>query len=293
MSQAYTLETLRSFLKLCDTLSFSTAARELGLSQPSISRHIRQLEEELCVTLFVRDRHQVHLSKEGERLRLKLGPLFGEMESVLDAFKTQRDALSGTVVFGCLTELGQSTFMPELLLFAGMHPELILDVRYMREVDLLSGLKNGALDFGVLTEETSAESLRLYNIGQETSVLVTRGSNLRPLDAETEWIAYRQDDPLLSQYLKKFYARRARALRFRAIVNSHKSMKDALLACDAFAVMPSHSVSAELATGSLRLASPRELSKKLFLACQDSALSLRRNAQLKAFLLRGAKGTGL
>jgi len=59
---------IKAFLAVADTLSVTRAAERLHISQPPLSRHIHQLEEELGLTLFLRHRHGVTLTDDGRRL---------------------------------------------------------------------------------------------------------------------------------------------------------------------------------------------------------------------------------
>ena len=59
------LNLLKEFTLLARYLNYSRAARELNLNQPTLSRHIVQLEEELGVQLFLRDRQSVALTEAG------------------------------------------------------------------------------------------------------------------------------------------------------------------------------------------------------------------------------------
>ena len=62
------LRQLEAFIKVSDSKSFSKAAQELYLTQPTVSAHIQTLEKELKVRLFVRNTKTVKLSEDGKTL---------------------------------------------------------------------------------------------------------------------------------------------------------------------------------------------------------------------------------
>ena len=60
---------LRSFLKVCETLSFTEAARQLGLRQSSVSQHVARLEKRVGRKLLARDTHEVRPTPDGDAIQ--------------------------------------------------------------------------------------------------------------------------------------------------------------------------------------------------------------------------------
>lgn len=105
---------IRSFHAVAETGSLSAAARRLGMSQPSLGRHIQALEAELGITLFQRGRRGYALSEEGGRLYARAS----EMNAAADGFARlatgSREALAGTVRISA-SEIVAAYVLPDIL----------------------------------------------------------------------------------------------------------------------------------------------------------------------------------
>ena len=71
-----TIQQLGYFLKLAEELNYTVVASQFFITQPTLSRQIVNLEQELKVTLFIREHNGVKLSKEGKVFYQKLKPIF-------------------------------------------------------------------------------------------------------------------------------------------------------------------------------------------------------------------------
>ena len=78
------LRHLRAFAAVADSRSFSKAARQLQIAQPPLSRHIRQLENEIGVKLFLRTTSGVELTREGALLLEKARTVLAEAGGFID-----------------------------------------------------------------------------------------------------------------------------------------------------------------------------------------------------------------
>ena len=110
---AATLSQLRAFERIARLGSFHAAARELGLSQPTVSQRIGQLEAALQTTLFLRRGPRVNLTAEGHALVEYADRVLGAAGEMAERFRT-RDPLKGTLRLG-VNETFALVGLPELL----------------------------------------------------------------------------------------------------------------------------------------------------------------------------------
>lgn len=296
MAEDWNFNYLRCFAAVATTLNISDAARDLEMTQPSVSRQIRLLEEQIGAPLFVRDRRGVHLTEEGRRLSEQVVPLVQELGASLAAVRDEAGSVEGEVRFGTLAEIGQSTLMPEILAFQKKHPGLRVAVEYAKEHELVEALRTGDIDAIVVTADLASETIRSFRLLTERVVLVAAASIKRDVEdeaafASSEIVSYRRRDPLLGAYLATHYPRLTVArLRLIASVNAHRSMIDAVETLGAYAVMPIQSVAAALKSKRLRIASRKELEGPLHLAWIDTPPAKRKTRLLVEHLQKSAKG---
>ncbi|MFD4791230.1 LysR substrate-binding domain-containing protein [Streptomyces sp. NPDC058459] len=135
---------LRTFLAVAQTLSFTQAARRLGLRQSTVSQHVRRLEEAAGRQLFARDTHSVELTGDGEAM-------LGFARRLLEVQAQAAAYFSGPPVRGRL-RFGASedfvlTRLPEILEgFRYDHPEVDLELTVELSGTLHERLAEGKLD---------------------------------------------------------------------------------------------------------------------------------------------------
>ncbi|MGO4630425.1 LysR substrate-binding domain-containing protein [Streptomyces sp. 2RAF24] len=135
---------LRTFLAVAQTLSFTQAARRLGLRQSTVSQHVRRLEEATGRPLFVRDTHGVELTEDGEAM-------LGFARAILEAHERAAAFFTGTRLRGRLrfgaSEDFVTTRLPEILeAFRREHPEVDLELTVELSGTLQARLGAGRLD---------------------------------------------------------------------------------------------------------------------------------------------------
>ncbi|WP_443049068.1 LysR family transcriptional regulator [Streptomyces sp. NBC_00316] len=135
---------LRTFLAVAQTLSFTQAARRLGVRQSTVSQHVRRLEDATGRQLFTRDTHRVDLTVDGEAM-------LGFARTILQAHERAVAFFTGTRLRGRL-RFGASedfvlTRLPEILeAFRRDHPDVELELTVELSGTLHQQLAAGRLD---------------------------------------------------------------------------------------------------------------------------------------------------
>ncbi|MEO0923842.1 MAG: LysR family transcriptional regulator [Pseudomonadota bacterium] len=127
------LALLETFIRIAERQSLSGAARDLGTSQPSISRQLAALEGRLGVVLLRRTTHDVTLTPDGLALLADARRILGEWEAIEDRH-SEDDALKGTIRVIAPVALGQSLFIKAAAQFIKDHPGITIDWRLRDDV---------------------------------------------------------------------------------------------------------------------------------------------------------------
>jgi DNA-binding transcriptional LysR family regulator len=142
------LKLLSVFLLVAEHSSFRKAAEDLDRSQSAVSTQIRQLEEQLGVTLFHRTTRRVTLSTEGEQLLGYVRQALADIEHGTQALLKAAEVQRGRVVFACSTIVG-ARLAPMLTAFIREFPRVIVHVRELSAAAMLDSIQAQEADFGI------------------------------------------------------------------------------------------------------------------------------------------------
>ena len=164
MSYQFELRHLTYFLMVAQELHFRKAAERLFISQPGLSRQIKQLEDTLEVELFTRDKRNVKLTPAGLYFKKEVAYLFNHLDFSLKQTKLVAQGSIGEIRVGFLGSAMQSV-LPKLLLKASTDlPEIKFSLEELSNSAQVEALEKDQLDIGFV---------RLAR--------VPRGLNLKPV----------------------------------------------------------------------------------------------------------------
>ena len=140
---------IRYFLAVCETLNFTRAAEACNVSQPSLTRAIKGLEDELGGPLFRRERNNTHLTGLGEMMRPHLTQVLIETDAAKERAKSFAKLDDVELKLGMMCTIGPRRFVPFLQAFRDRHPKVKLVVQDGSNVTLQERLAQGELDVAV------------------------------------------------------------------------------------------------------------------------------------------------
>jgi DNA-binding transcriptional LysR family regulator len=146
------LQELAVFVRAAESGSFSRAARELGLSQPSVSRIIGELESRLGVTLLLRTTRRITVTDAGALFLDRAREILAEIEDAEDAARGV-DSLRGIIRLALPVVYGTREIIPRLPKFLAAHPLLRVEMAVADErQDLIADGADVAIRLGELND---------------------------------------------------------------------------------------------------------------------------------------------
>ena len=146
------LRVLRYFLAVAREENITKAAALLHLTQPTLSRQLMQLEEELGVQLFHRSRYHIVLTDEGMLLRRRAQELVDLADKTAREFAARETELMGEIAIGA-GETRSMTFLSQAIrTFRERYPKVTFRIFSANADDVKDRLDMGLLDMGLLTE---------------------------------------------------------------------------------------------------------------------------------------------
>lgn len=141
---------LRLFLVVAEELHFSRAAARVFLTQQALSRQVKELEDELGVTLFERTTRRVSLTPTGEAFRDAVTPLLAGLDEAVEGARRTERALAGRLRIGFCPGAALELTAPILAEFRTAFPDVEIDLREFPANDPSAGLATGVTDVAFL-----------------------------------------------------------------------------------------------------------------------------------------------
>lgn len=188
---------LEMFVRLVENESFSLTAKELGVSQPTISFNLKQLEEELDTPLFIRTTRELKLTSDGAKLYDDAKVILSYKDRVLDGF-TKTEIKNITV--GVSTISG-SYILPNFLKdFLKDNSNIRIDIRETNSLQTIKKVANYEVDLGIVGMVTDNELCEFKPIFEDEFVFICPNNDYyRKLKESKPKLSTLVKEPLISR----------------------------------------------------------------------------------------------
>lgn len=147
------IRTLRYFLEVAREENMSKAAERLNLSQSTLSKQLKGLEEELGKKLFLRHSFSIELTDEGMLLRKRAEDLLSMADKITAEFSAMDDVVGGNIYFGCAESYQIRHLARVIKHFKQRYPDFHYHITSGDTEQVTEKLDKGILDFAVIVEE--------------------------------------------------------------------------------------------------------------------------------------------
>jgi len=187
-----TLRQLRYLEALAETLHFGQAAEACAVTQPALSMQIKELEDELKISLVERRKTGIELTEQGEEIARRARLILASVRDLVDYAKHQEGVLSGVLKLGAIPSIAPYLLPAALPELQRRFPALNLQLRETLTANLVRELVTGDLDLILIAlpiEDPEVETIHLFD---DRFILATKATrrNQRPRRASAEMLTH-------------------------------------------------------------------------------------------------------
>ena len=165
---------LKVFYTVANRLSFTKAANELNISQPAVTKHIKEIENQLNTKLFDRKGTTIQITESGKILFIyaeKSRQLYRDLEFAIAQLNKQE---KGKLKIGASTTIAQY-ILPEILAkFNSYYKDINIEVVTHNSEDIANLLKSGKIDFGIVEGESKSSYFDYQKFKKDEIVLACK-----------------------------------------------------------------------------------------------------------------------
>ena len=174
------LRHLETFCRVAELKSFTKAAEDLCLTQPTISGHIFSLEQSLSLRLFDRTGRKVRLTKAGQVLLQYTEKILSLRKELLNALSEFSEGIRGELSLGASTIPGEY-ILPKLMgEFKREHPFFTLSLKIADTQEILQYVLQGQVEFGIIGAKLNHPSLSYEKFEKDEIIVIASSDHFHP-----------------------------------------------------------------------------------------------------------------
>ena len=168
---------LKIFKKVAEKLSFTKAAKELFITQPAVTKHINNLEQEFNIKLFIRKGNKIELTEAGNILlkyAKNIENIYNQLDFELSALNQKQ---KGKIKIGASTTMTQYVLPQLMASFKLRFKDLSVSVINGNTEQIEKALSNNEIDLGIIEGQSKRSEFHYIEFLKDEIVLVAKSSN--------------------------------------------------------------------------------------------------------------------
>jgi DNA-binding transcriptional LysR family regulator len=254
---------LRVFYTVACRMSFTKASEELFITQPAVTKHIHELEQQFSTKLFERRGNNIALTEAGKtlfRYTKELTLVYNQLEQEMSSLT---GSTKGTLTIGASTTIAQYILPAALADFKLKFKEIVLKVITNNTEEVEQKLLSGEIDLGFIEGYTKNKQIKYIPFSKDEIVLVGKQhhpwanlKNLLPDDLQKAKLVMREHGSgtleVILLALKKAGLKTAQ-LAIEIQLDSTEAIKSYLLNSDSLAFLSKHAIEGSVAKGPFKI----------------------------------------
>ena len=192
------LRTLSYFVTVAEELNITKAAIKLHMSQPPLSKKLKELEEELNTILFIRGKRALTLTESGKLLYRHAKEILLLTNKAKNEIKAMNDKLTGTIYIGLVEGSAPNIAAKWIETFLAKNKNVHFNIIDGNSDELIKKLRSGLITLAVITAPCDNTLLNSFTVGSEKmTAFMSRNNPLSNLPGNTIDLALLKDQPLI------------------------------------------------------------------------------------------------
>jgi DNA-binding transcriptional LysR family regulator len=252
------LRQLKVFLMVAKCLNYTRASERLFMSQPAVSKQIKQLEEEVGVCLFEKVGKKIFLTEAGHDMQSYANSILGLVSEAKDHFSQVKGGQKGRLKVAVATTA--SSFAIDMLgQFRKTYSEVDFDIEVTNRQTLLSHLDRNLVDLVIMGQPPENNQYSVEPFMKNPLVFIAPidhplvGERVTVGDLIKESFVAREEGSGTRQAMDAFFEAQAGELQVGMLFNSNESIKSAVASGFGLALVSVHTIQAELEHASLAI----------------------------------------
>ena len=253
------VDTLRVFVTVAEQSHFSKAGELLNLSQPAVSMHIRNLENELGAKLLHRSSKQVRLTEAGTILYKHAKQILAHFEEASQEIHMLQDQVTGSIHIGASFTIGEYILPARLAEFANQYPGVNLQVTIGNTEEIIAGVRANDLDIGFIEGDAQENDLIVTPYMKDEMIIVAPSNHPLSEPSFVDQSSFQDQVWVLRElgsgtraFSDQFIQDEQISVKRSYVFNSSQGVKEAVAAGLGIAMLSRWIVRKELASGEIK-----------------------------------------